>query len=241
MPRGRIPVVVILGGLAGGSSSVREISAVSGDPGPSALIGYDWPLPTREPSVADIVLRLPAFRRGVLSVPGQVDAILAWASGRPWADPDRVSLLGFSLGAFVVPASQRLAERRGATVGWTVLGYSGAPIGEVIAGHPNAGPAWLRPILGAGAGLLLRPLEPSLHLPHLRGRFLVLGAADDRFIAPAAAHRLAELTPQPRKVVLIEGDHMGVGPDRWKILARVVDATRSWLIEQGAIESTHPR
>jgi hypothetical protein len=236
MPQGRIPVVVVLGGLGGGSNSIREISAVTGDPGPSAFVGYDWPLPTREPSVAEIVLRLLAFRRGVLSVPGQADAILAWAARQPWADPDRLSLLGFSLGAFVVPASQRLAELRGQTVGWTVLGYSGAPISEVIAGHPKAGPAWLRPILGAGAELLLRPVEPSLHLPHLRGRFLVLRAADDRLIVPAAAQRLIELTPQPRTVVLIQGDHMGVGPEKWKVLARVIDATRSWLVEQGAID-----
>jgi dienelactone hydrolase len=241
MPSGRIPVVVVLGGLGGGSNAVRDLSSVAGDPGPTAFVGYDWPLPEREPSVAEIVLRLAAFRRGVLSVPGQVDAIVAWASGRPWADPHRVSLLGFSLGTFVVPASQRLLEQRGATVGWTVLAYAGAPIGDVIAGHPRAGPAWLRPILGAGADLLLRPIEPSFHLPHLRGRFLVLGAATDRLIAPEAAQRLAQLTPEPRTVVLIQGDHMGVGPDRWKLLARVIEVTRSWLVEQGAIEPTGAR
>jgi hypothetical protein len=236
MPSGRLPIVVILGGLGGGSNSVREISRVAGDPGPGAFVGYDWPLPTREPSVLEIVLRLPEFRRGLLIVPGQVDGILAWAAGQPWADPDRVSLLGFSLGAFVVPATQRLAQERGAAIGWTVLGYAGAPIGDVIAGHPNAGPAWLRPILGAGAELLLRPLEPSLHLPHLRGRFLVLGAAADRFIAPAAARRMTQLTPEPRTAILIAGDHMGVGPDQWKLLAHVVDVTRAWLVENGAIE-----
>jgi hypothetical protein len=236
MPGGRLPLVVVLGGLSGGSSSIREISAVAGDPGPSAFVGYDWPLPAREPGLAEIALRLREFRRGVLTVPGQVDAILAWASRQAWVDPSRVSLLGFSLGAFVVPASQRLALLRGAAVGWTVLGYGGAPIGEVIAGHPKAGPAWLRPLLGAGADLLLRPVEPSLHLPHLRGRFLVLGAADDRLVAPRAAQRLAELTPEPRTVVRIEGDHMGRGPDRWKLLARVIGVSRAWLVEQGAIE-----
>jgi len=235
MPAGRVPLVVILGGLRGGSDSIREIANVSGDPGPNAFVGYDWPLPSREPGTAEIVRRLPEFRRSVLTVPGQVDAILAWASRQPWVDPDRVSLLGFSLGAFVVPASQRLAQERGAAVGWTVLGYAGAPIGAVIAGHPKAGPAWIRPALGAGADLLLRPIEPSRHLPHLRGRFLVLGAANDRLIARAAAERFAELTPEPRTVVRIEGDHMGLG-DKWKLLARVIDVSRSWLREQGAID-----
>ena len=237
MPHGRVPLVVVLGGLGGGSNAIRELTRVAGDPGPGAFVGYDWPLPTREPGLAEIVLRLAEFRRGVLSVPGQVDAILAWASGQPWADPERVSLLGFSLGAFVVPASQRLAQQRGATVGWTVLGYGGAPIGDVIAGHPKAGPSWLRPGLGAAADLLLRPVEPSIHLPHLRGRFLVLGSAGDRLVAPGAARRLEELTPQPRTIVHLEGDHMGVGDEKWKLLARVIDASRAWLVEQGAVDA----
>jgi len=240
MPRERVPVIVVLGGLRGGSDAIREIVRVAGDPGPSALIGYDWPLPAREPSLAEIVRRLPEYRRDVLTVPGQVDAILAWASRRPWADPSRMSLLGFSLGALVLPASQRLAELRGATVGWTVLGYGGAPIGDVIAGHPHAGPAWLRPLLGAAAGLLLRPVEPSLHLPHLHGRFLVVGGASDQLIDPAAARRMVELTPEPRTVVLLEGEHVGVGPDERKLLARVIEVTRTWLVEAGAIEPAPP-
>lgn len=236
MPRRRVPLVIVLGGLRGGSGSIREISSVTGDPGPNAFVGYDWPLPTREPGVAEIVRRLPAFRRGVLQVPGQVDAILAWAATQDWVDPARVSLLGYSLGAFVVPAAQRIAQERGVAIRWTVLAYAGAPIGEVIAGHPGAGPRWLRPTLGAAADLLLRPVEPSAHLPHLRGRFLVLGAATDRLIAPGAARRMAELTPEPRTVVRLEGDHMGVGANRRALLARVVEVSRSWLVEAGAID-----
>lgn len=236
LPPRRIPLVVVLGGLRGGSGSIREISSVAGDPGPNAFVGYDWPLPSREPGVVEIVRRLPEFRRGVLQVPGQVDAILAWASTQAWADAARVSLLGFSLGAFVAPAAQRIAQERGVPIRWTIIAYAGAPIGEVIAGHPGAGPRWLRPVLGAAADLLLRPVEPSVHLPHLRGRFLVLGAATDRLIAPGAAKRMAELTPEPRTVVRMEGDHMGVGADRRKLLERVVQVSRAWLVETGAID-----
>jgi len=241
LPPGRMPLVVILGSLRGGSGAIREISEVVGDPGPNAFVGYDWPLPEREPDVADILLSPRAWRRSVLRVPGQVDAILAWADGKPWADPERRSLLGFSLGAFVAPAAQRGAQERGAHVGWTILAYAGAPIGDVIAGHPGAGPAWLRPALGTAADLLLRPVEPSHHLPHLRGRFLVLGAATDRLIEPAAAERLRALTPSPRTDVRIEGDHMGVGAGRREVLRRVVEASRAWLVAEGAIAPAPPR
>jgi dienelactone hydrolase len=235
LPAGRVPLVVVLGGLRTGSKSIREISKVVGDPGPNAFVGYDWPLPTRV-TVGEVLRTVPQLRRDVLSVPGQVDAIVAWAAQRSWADPERVTLLGFSLGALVAPASQRLMQERGARVRWTALAYGGAPIGAVIAGHPKAGPAWLRPALGRGAELLLRPLEPSVHLPHLRGRFLVMGAASDHLVARAAAERMAELTPEPRSVVRIEGDHMGIGPERAKLLARVVAETRAWLLREGAID-----
>jgi hypothetical protein len=236
IPARRVPLAMVLGGLRGGSQSIRQISTVAGDPGPNAFVGYDWPLPTREPSLLEIVFRLPEFRRDVLRVPGQVAAILGWASRQPWADPDRISLLGFSLGAFVVPASQRLAEERGVTVRWTLMGYGGAPLGAVVAGHPKSGPRLLRPVLGGSVNLLLRPIEPSFHLPHLRGHFLVMGAVSDRLINRAAADRLAELTPEPRTVVHVPGDHMGIGRERERLLAHVVELSRSWLLEQGAID-----
>jgi dienelactone hydrolase len=238
LPAHPVPVVIVLGSLRGGSNAIRELTAVAGDLGPNAIVGFDWPLP-RDLTLRDLALHAPALRRRVLSVPGQVDALLAWASQEPWGDAERVSLLGFSLGGFVVPAAQRLAEARGASIRWTVLAYAGAPIGAVIAGHPGVQPRWLASVLGSAADLLLRPVEPSFHLPHLRGRFLLLGAARaDRLIAPAAAARMRELTPQPRTVVLIGGDHMGIGPDRHRLLGEVIRLTRSWLIEQGAIAGT---
>jgi len=241
MPARHMPIVLVIGGLDGGTRSIRRISEVIGDPGPNAFLAYDWPLPPEEPSGLEIALHLLELRRSVLSVPGQIDAMLGWASRQRWADPDRVSLLGFSLGAFVAPAAQRVAIERGAPIHWTIIAYGGAPIGAVIAGHPAAEPAWAARVFGAGADLLLRPVEPGEHLPHLRGRFLVLRAGKDRLIAPPAADRLTELTPQPRTVVVIEGGHMGLGPNKEELLAKVVAVSRAWLVEQGAIVPAGPR
>src|SRR5512133_215551 len=197
MPAHPIPLLIVLGGLRGGSDAIRELSEVAGDPGPNAIVGFDWPLPEREPGLAELVLRSVAFRRGALSVPGQVDALLRWALQQPWADATRVSLLGFSLGGFAVPAAQRLVELRGGSVRWTVLAYAGAPIGSGVDGHPKLRPRWLASILGAAADVLLRPIEPSFHLPHLHGCFLLVGGRADRLVLPAAPARLRALAPQP--------------------------------------------
>jgi dienelactone hydrolase len=235
LPAGRIPIALVLGGLEGGTRSIRRITEAVGDPGPNAFVAYDWPLPYPEPSARELALHLVPLRRAALSIPGQVDAMLAWAARQPWADPARVSLLGYSLGAFVAPAAQRVAQERGAAVQWTVIAYGGAPIGAVIAGHPRVRPRWDAGLLGWGADLLLHPVEPSVHLPRLRGRFLVLRAADDRLIPRAAADRLAELTPEPRTVVVVEGDHVGLGPGKKKLLAKVVGISKEWMVEHGAI------
>jgi hypothetical protein len=50
------------------------------------------------------------------------------------------------------------------------------------------------------AEVLLWPVEPSAHLPHLAGRFLVLEGRDYQLIAAPAAARLRELTPAPKRV-----------------------------------------
>jgi hypothetical protein len=63
----------------------------------------------------------------------------------------------------------------------------------------------------------------------------VLRAGNDRLIASAAADRLTALTPEPRTEVVVEGDHMGVGQDRWKLLEEVVRLSRAWLVSEGAI------
>ena len=96
------------------------------------------------------------------------------------------------------------------------------------------------PAARGGSGSAPAPRGASVHLPHLRGRFLELGAGRDRLIDSAAAQRLAALTPEPRTVLEVAGDHMGVGPEQWKLLRRVVDVSRAWLVEQGAIEPPRP-
>ncbi|BDG01508.1 alpha/beta hydrolase family protein [Anaeromyxobacter oryzae] len=241
LPETPLPVVVVLGGLRGGSNAIRELGEVAGDAGPNAIVGFDWPFPDREPGLLEIVLESPAWRRNALSVPGQVDVLLRWAADRPWADRGRVSLLGFSLGGFVVPAAQWLVERRGENIGWTVIAYAGAPIGDVIARHPKVKPRWLAGALGAASDLLLRPVEPSFYLPELHGRFLLLGGRTDRLIALAAAERMRRLTPQPNTVRFMEGDHMGVGAGKQALLREVIASTRAWLLQEGAIEPPRAR
>jgi dienelactone hydrolase len=197
---------------------------------------YDWPLPRKLPKGLDLARELPGLYSQVLAVPGQVAAIIGWLAGQPWADAERISLLGFSLGALVAPAAQRVTESSGRQIRWTVLAYGGVDLGGILAAHPKAELGWTKPLLGAAASLLLRPVEPAEHLPYLSGRFLLIGGVEDRLVPPSSSELLRELTPEPRTVVLLEGEHIGTGAGQRALLEEVVRLTRHWLIEQGAID-----
>jgi hypothetical protein len=121
-------------------------------------------------------------------------------------------------------------------VGWTVLAYGGAPLGELVAANPFLKPDWARPLLRVATDIVLRPGEPSLHLPHLEGRFLVLEGREDAFVPPPAAARYSSLTPQPKTVVTFEGGHMGVGPGQLELLQKIIRTSRGWLLDEKAID-----
>jgi hypothetical protein len=231
LPKRPLPIILVLGGLATGERNIRHISG-GGD---NAIVGYDWPIPTPLPQGWGFVREAPDLYDRVLRVPGQIAAALDWLAGQSWADPNRTSLLGFSLGALAAPAAQRLAELRGRTIGWTALAYGGSPVGALLAANPYMKPRWAAPILSRVADLVFRPVEPGEHLPHLRGRFLVVGGRDDAFVPEAAARRLRDLAPEPKTIVLLEGGHMGVGADRQALLAEIIAVTTRWLAEEKAV------
>ena len=231
LPKRPLPIVMVVGGLATGESNIRHIPG-GGD---NAIVGYDWPIPTRLPQGWGFIREVPDLYDRALRVPGQIAAALGWLAGQDWADPQRTSLLGYSLGALVVPAAQRLAELQGRTIGWTVLAYGGSPVGALLAANPYLKPRWAAPILSRVADVVFRPVEPGEHLPRLRGRFLVVGGRDDAFVPEAAARRMRDLAPEPKTIVLLEGGHMGVGADRQALLAKIIAVTTRWLADESAV------
>ena len=228
-----LPVILVLGGLGMGEENIRHIP----DPGENILVGYDWPFPPRLPRGATALLaELPALRRQAHQAPGQIAGAMDWLAAQPYADPARISLLGFSLGALAGPAAQNVLARRGHKIRATVLGYGGAPIGNLLAAHPRLTPDWIRPMAKAVVNLSLWHLDPVRHLPTLEGRFLLLAGGDeDHLIPQAEASRYIALTPDPKEVVVLEGGHMGVGAYQTALLDEIIRISRAWLIEQGAI------
>jgi hypothetical protein len=229
-PRCAAPVVFVLGALGTGEHSIGLIH----EPGRNAVVDYDWPrLPRRLGPSA-----LPALRSEALSIPGQVTAISRWVVAQPWADAHRVTLVGFSLGAIATPAVEHVLLAQDMHVQWTVLADGGAPISAVIGGDQHIRPPWLRSVAAFVGELLLRPLDPALHVSQLKGHFLLISSADDTTISAAASERLAQLTPPPKQIVRMPGGHVGTAGAKIALLNAAITATRRWLIAQGAINAS---
>ena len=231
LPDRPLPIVVVLGGLGTGLNTIRHLPAA----GENVAVGYDWPIPRKLPRGVDFLRQGPELYDRVFRVPGQIASVVAWVAAQPWAQQDRISILGFSLGAVAAPAAQRLLEAQGLPIGWTVLAYGGANLGKLLQHHPKVGPDWLRPLFGWLAEWLLRPLDPAEHLPHLSGRFLLIGGTDDGLVPEESARLMQDLAPEPKEIVLLSGQHIGVGRNQTALLGQILEVTEDWLTEQGAV------
>jgi hypothetical protein len=229
-PPGRLPVLFVMGGLRTGENAVRHVER----PGANVLVAFGYPIDRRAGRGFGLVLNAAALRAQLFATPGVAAAALAWVRAQAWADPERVTPVGVSLGAIFLPAVLRLDRRAGAAPGLAVLAYGGAGAGTLaahwLAGTPVRGIA--APLLGPALGLGLAPLDPAAHLPGLGGEFLVLsGSGDDALVPAAAARRLAELAPEPKTVRRLPGGHVG---GETEVTRRLVAELGAWLREKGA-------
>jgi hypothetical protein len=229
-PPDPMPVVVVLGGHRTGRKNLKHIPA----PGPNVVIGVDYPYAAELKKADTSFDRFVAARRTAFAVPSQVVAILRWAGAQEWADQTRISLLGYSLGALFVPAIHRMAQLQGMHLGPGILAYGGADLFSILRANLHWGPEWARGILSFFGALLLHPVDPASHLPYLKGEFLLINSeGGDIFIPDAAVRALHELMPEPKAITVLPGGH--IDPRDERLLRQVVDISRDWLFERGAV------
>lgn len=225
-----MPVQIVVGGLRAGKENIQRLPSPVGH---NAIIAFEYPeRDAINDKKASTLSRILAIRKGAVATPGQLVAILRWAREQPWADPGRVSLLGYSLGAIFVPAALETAKANGIDSGVTILAFGGADVGAIVPQALKMKSPNLRWIVGILADCVLHPVEPSYFLPLMETETLLINAEADELIPPASARLMTELAPPPKWVMTMPGDH--INPRDQAVLTHVVNISRDWLIARGA-------
>jgi pimeloyl-ACP methyl ester carboxylesterase len=230
-PHFPMPLVMVLAGLRTG----RESLAFLDEHGPNILVGYEYPYNQETFYERSRVSQLPAIRRAILDVPAQVTLVAHMLARDPAIDPERTALLGFSFGALFVPAVQRVAAADGRPFDAMIMAYGGADIAGLLDANLRVRSGFLRRSLAATGATLVYAMEPGHHLPRIPGRFLLIHGDQDTQIPTALAQGMAELTPEPKEIVVLAAGHMG--PRDPALTARVVAISQDWLVRQGIIEA----
>jgi fermentation-respiration switch protein FrsA (DUF1100 family) len=219
-----LPAIVILGGVDIGKATLDYIQA--GDP--ILLIALDYPYPVESlSSIWDVVRKTPELRRAVFRTVAGALLVADYLEARGDVDTSRVTLVGYSFGAPLVPVIMSLDQRYRAAA----IVYGGGDIGSLIGNNIETGFGWLNRAIGSVAGLLLTPVEPMRYVADISPRpLLMMNGTRDTMMPPQNARLLYAAAREPKQMIWIDSTHMM--PWKTELIQEIVRNLREWLQEQ---------
>ena len=228
------PVLLVLGGHRTG----RDAVDLFGDVGQRVVVGIDYPYsgPEKVRGLRQVLGTIPLARQAMRDTVPAVSLVLDWVLAQPWADPDRVIIVGASLGVpFAATAAARDERIRGAML------VHGAADNRL----------WLEAQLQRrlDTEALHYPLSVVLHwlaygpamdtserIGAIAPRpVVIIGARNDERTPAGQTELLYELAGQPKRLRFTEGAH--IEPDRNEIieaLLRIADEELEFLVDPDA-------
>ena len=228
--RAKRPVLIVLGGHRTGSDAVD----LFGDVGDRVVVGVDYPYegPEKVRGTGQILKTIPLARQAMLDTVPAVSLALDWILTQPWADEDRVIVVGASLGVpFATTAAARDQRIRGAML------VHGAADNRL----------WLEAQLArrVDTQALHYPLSVLLHwiaygpamdtsqrIGAIAPRpVVIIGARNDERTPAGQTELLFQLAGEPKRLRFTDGAH--VEPDRNEIieaLLGIADEEMAFLV-----------
>ena len=217
-----LPCVIVLAGVETGQKNIDYIS----DPNNYILVGYEYPPILKTLNEKITFSDLLPLRKQTINIPQDILTIIKWLLNQKWTEQKDICVAGYSFGAMLVPAIYHEAQRTDLQLGPGIIAYAGADLYPIF--YVNLpGTEWQKFIKAHIASWLFKPLQPSLHLPYLKGNFLIINGMRDKNIPLEQAKKIQELTPTPKTIINLDEPHMS--PTNETLIQKVIDISKKWL------------
>ena len=224
-PGETLPVIIVMGGEGTGKDAVDLV----GIPDGIAYVALDYPYNGDQELDAfwESIAAIPDIQQAFLDSPPAMSLALDWAQREPWFDPDRVELVGASLGVPFTAAAGALDKRF--TRVWLLHGGADNTAWVMHAGRKYIDNEFLRAIATRGALLLVhgnsfRTLD-WIHEIAPRPLMVVM-ARDDDYVPPEAQAPFVEAA-ESEFIELIWTDGQHIRPTRKEELQALLDVVLS--------------
>lgn len=216
------PALVLLGGLRTGKETLSYIGPTEG----VILVALDYPYEgkRRDLSAIEAMRSLPAMRRAIVNTPFAAAITLDYLLDREDVDPDRITLVGGSIGALFGPA---VATDARFTAVALLLG--GAELDGLLEANLDV-PAILKKPIAWPLSIIVSPVEPAKYVGAISPRpLLMINATEDPAIPPEYARRLHDTAREPKTVRWIQAGHLTIRDKEFGRL--VIRELVTWLID----------
>jgi pimeloyl-ACP methyl ester carboxylesterase len=222
----RYPAALMVGGMRTGRKTVDVPLETENLVLASVDYPYDGPI---WPQGWQWVWYLFPLRRGFLETPPALLLAAQYLYTRDDVDPDRVSIIGVSLG---VPFATATAATDRRLAGAALL-HGGADIRRMAYyAYVDEGPRWVMGALAVITAWMVAPLEPAKYAGEIAPRpTLVVNATDDERIDPQSGDRLQRAVRQPKRVIWHESGH--VHRSETEIVVELMEMTLEWMDANG--------
>jgi cephalosporin-C deacetylase-like acetyl esterase len=225
-PGATLPVIIVMGGEGTGKDAVDLV----GKPKGVAYLALDYPYEGDQELDAfwESLTAIPGIQQAFLDSPPAMSLALDWALQQTWVDPDKVELVGASLGVPFTAVAGALDDRF--TRVWLLHGGAENVPWVMHVGKRYVENEFLRGSLARAALLLVygNSFETLDWIPQIAPRPLVIVAArDDDFVPPEAQQPFvaAAETSEHIEIVWTEGRH--IRPTRREELQQLLDIVLS--------------
>jgi cephalosporin-C deacetylase-like acetyl esterase len=221
-PGETLPVIIVMGGEGTGKDAVDLVGAPKG----VAYLALDYPYEGDQELDAfwESLTAIPGIQQAFLDSPPAMSLALDWAMQQAWVDPDRIELVGASLGVPFTAVAGALDDRF--TRVWLLHGGAENLPWVMHVGRRYVENEFLRGLLARAALLLVygKSFETLDWIPEIAPRPLIIVAArDDDFVPPEAQQPFIEAAAASEHIEIVWTEGRHIRPTRREELQQLLD------------------